>query len=84
MMNDNTIISTEYLETFAISMGESIPEEIKNSISFNISGIEMLKVASDGFYVRGEKAPIDQNEANTVYHAFRHWLTLTALYTNYT
>lgn len=38
-------------------------------------GDEMLRVAKDGFYVRGEKVPAGDREAETVYLAFKQWLT---------
>ena len=48
----------------------------ENTISFYIAGNdEMLKISPNGFYVRGERVPMDANEANTVYEAFRAWLT---------
>jgi len=34
----------------------------------------LLKLASDGFYVRGEKLLQDENEAKKVYEAFCQWL----------
>ena len=37
-------------------------------------GSEMLRVAPDGFYVRGERVPADDNEAVTVYNAFKQFL----------
>ena len=36
---------------------------------------EMIRVAPDGFYVRGVKVPADDQEAETVYNAFKQWLT---------
>ena len=48
----------------------------ENTISFYIAGNdEMLKISPDGFYVRGKRVPIDDQEAETVYHAFQGWLT---------
>ncbi len=35
---------------------------------------EMIRVAQDGFYVRGVKVPVDDEEAETVYNAFKQWL----------
>lgn len=35
---------------------------------------EMLRVAPDGFYVRGVRVPADEQEAETVYNAFKQWL----------
>ncbi len=38
-------------------------------------GTEMLRVAKDGFYVRGVKLPQDEAEARAVYEAFIEWMT---------
>ena len=46
-----------------------------NNISLNTGGDEMLRVAKDGFWVRGEKVPQDDKEAETVYNAFKQWVT---------
>jgi hypothetical protein len=45
-----------------------------NSIVLNNGTDEMLRIAPDGFYVRGEKVPADQQEAAAIYHAFKQWL----------
>lgn len=49
------------------------PEETSN-ITCVAGDVEMLKVAKDGFYVRGVKVPADENEAETVYNAFKGFL----------
>lgn len=55
----------------------TVPE---SNITFNVaSGSEMLRVAEDGFYVRGVKVPVDDKEAATVYRVFREWLTWAQL-----
>jgi hypothetical protein len=46
-----------------------------NSLSFLSGGEEMLRVSSDGFYVRGKKINQDDKEAQTVYNSFKEWLT---------
>ena len=38
-------------------------------------GDEMIKITQDGFYVRGVRVPADDKEAETVYLAFKQWLT---------
>jgi hypothetical protein len=44
-------------------------------ISMHASGgDEMIKIAKDGFYVRGKKIPQDDKEAEAVYNAFKQWL----------
>jgi len=45
-----------------------------NTISMKSGSSEMLRVAQDGFYVRGVKVPADEQEALTVYLAFKQWL----------
>lgn len=37
-------------------------------------GDEMIRVAKDGFYVRGKKVEQDDKEAEIVYNAFKQWL----------
>lgn len=50
-----------------------------NSIILNNKGVEMLRVAEDGFYVRGTKVPVDDKEAATVYTAFKEFLVWSRL-----
>ena len=45
-----------------------------NATTFHAGAEEMLRVAKDGFYVRGVKVPVDDKEAETVYQAFNQWL----------
>ena len=42
---------------------------------------EMLRIAPDGFYVRGVRVDADADEAAKVYLAFKQWLAWTALST---
>jgi len=46
-----------------------------NDIKLTGGGEEMLRVAKDGFYVRGIKVKQDKREAKAVYEAFRRWMT---------
>ena len=57
----------------------------KNQIVFNMDGQleEMLRIAQDGFYVRGVKVPVDDKEAELVYNAFKEWMTYNALTRSY-
>ena len=50
-----------------------------NNITCNVGSTEMLRVAEDGFYVRGEKIPVDDKEAATVYNAFKEFLVWSRL-----
>jgi len=50
-----------------------------NNISLTAAGDEMLRVAKDGFYVRGVKVEADAKEAKVVYEAFKQWMTYAIL-----
>lgn len=50
-----------------------------DNISLTGGGEEMLRVAKDGFYVRGVKVEADAKEAEEVYRAFKQWLTWATL-----
>ena len=50
-----------------------------NNITLNGGGEEMLRVAEDGFYVRGVRVDADAKEAEQVYKAFKQWLTWNTL-----
>jgi hypothetical protein len=52
----------------------------ENNIVCMAGGVEMLKVADDGFYVRGMKVPADDKEAETVYNAFKEFLVWSRLH----
>lgn len=49
-------------------------ESMQNSVSMHAGGSEMIRVARDGFYVRGVKVTQDDREAEIVYNAFKQWL----------
>ena len=52
------------------------PDLLPNdTITLIAGGCEMLRVANNGFYVRGEKVPADDKEAEIVYNAFKQFLT---------
>ena len=54
----------------------------QDCVTLQAGGTDMLKVAADGFYVRGKKVPIDDNEALTVYNSFQQWLAWAQLQRN--
>ena len=54
-----------------------------STIVLNSNMTEMLRVAHDGFYVRGVKIEQDEKEAEKVYNAFHQWLTWTTLNRTY-
>jgi len=53
-----------------------------DNITLTGGGEEMLRVAEDGFYVRGIKVEADAKEAEQVYKAFKQWLTWATLSKN--
>jgi hypothetical protein len=61
--------------TYTLHQSDSDPK----IIFYAGSNDEMLRVTADGFYIRGVKVPVDENEALTVYNAFRAWMTWAAL-----
>ena len=60
-------------------MAYTFHEPKPNSIVLNAGVDEMIRVAADGFYVRGVRVPADEQEAETVYQAFKQWLAWTNL-----
>jgi hypothetical protein len=50
------------------------PEPSSISLNLGPGTDEMIRVAADGFYVRGVRVPADEKEAETVYQAFKQWL----------
>jgi hypothetical protein len=54
-----------------------------NTMTCLAGGAEMLRVSPEGFWVRGEKIEQDDNEAQTVYNAFKAWMTWAQLNKDY-
>lgn len=52
---------------------------MQNSLTMVAGGTEMLRVAPEGFYVRGQRVPADAKEAETVYNAFKQFLVWAEL-----
>lgn len=57
----------------------SITAPPENNITFYGGPAEMLKITKDGFYVRGKKVPVDEEEGLAVYRAFKQFLVHHAL-----
>ena len=57
----------------------SEPSLKSDNISLTSAGQEMLRIAEDGFYVRGVKVKQTKREARAVYNAFRRWMTSAIL-----
>jgi hypothetical protein len=53
------------------------------NVTFNTGSDELLRIAKDGFYVRGVKIEQDEKEAEKVYNAFHQWLTWSTLNRNF-
>ena len=54
-------------------------EPKSNNIIMMSGNTEMIKVAEDGFYVRGVRVEADDKEAATVYNAFKEFLVWNRL-----
>lgn len=67
-------VSTGYENT---AIGYQALPVVKPNIIFNTSGTSnepILRISEDGFWVRGVKIEQDENEAATVYKAFKRWM----------
>jgi len=51
----------------------------QDSVILRAGNEDMLRITPEGFYVRGEKVPVDDNEAFTVYNSFQQWLAWAQL-----
>jgi len=56
-----------------------LAEDRKNTITCLAGSEEMLRIGPDGFWVRGVKVEQDDKEAETVYNAFKEFLTWSQL-----
>jgi len=50
-----------------------------NNVVMYAGETEMLRIAKDGFYVRGVKLEQDDKEIKEVYNCFKEWLTWSTL-----
>jgi hypothetical protein len=57
----------------------SVSAPPENNIIFHAGPSEILRVTEDGFYVRGKKVPVDEEEGLAVYRAFKQFLVHHAL-----
>ena len=57
----------------------SVTAPPENSVQLFCGGTEMLRVAKDGFYVRGKILKQDDKEIEEVYNCFKEWLAWSAL-----
>lgn len=59
-----------------------VPPYSNNSITFQTNAnaeTPMLKISPDGFWIRGVKIPVDENEGLAVFKAFKQWLVETEM-----
>jgi hypothetical protein len=54
----------------------------ENNIVLYSGSTEMLRIAEDGFYVRGVKVTQDDKESEEVYNCFKEWLNWSTLNRN--
>lgn len=59
------------------------PNYKEDNFTMHSGSSEMLRVARDGFYVRGVRIEQDEKEAEKVYNAFKQWLTWATLTRDY-
>ena len=70
-------------------MGTSLPFKLQksnpdlNTITCLAGGEEMIRVGPEGFWVRGVKVEQNEHEAQTVYNAFKEFLTWSQLTRTY-
>jgi hypothetical protein len=57
----------------------SVTAPPENSVQLFCGETEMLRVAKDGFYVRGKKLKQDDKETEEVYNCFKEWLAWSTL-----
>ena len=75
------MITNGLILTMIINPSMSVDQESRITLHANQS--EMLRIAKDGFYIRGVKIEQDEKEAEKVYNAFHQWLTWATLNRTY-
>jgi hypothetical protein len=72
---------TQYTGEIDIDIGDYLSDSRLGADDINLTagGEEMLRVAQDGFYVRGVRVEADAKEAKAVYEAFKQWMTWAIL-----
>ena len=79
MTTHSSVVIAQGIGTLIPEATLSVSEAAQNNISCWAGGTEMLRVAQDGFYVRGVKVTQDDREAETVYNAFKQFLVWAEL-----
>ena len=81
----NTQEWDDWIQTYTGALDLEIENDYFNNrlgadeINLTAGGGEMLRVAKDGFYVRGVRVEADEKEAKAVYEAFKQWMTYAIL-----
>lgn len=61
----------------------TLRSDVPNAITCLCGGEEMLKVSSDGFWVRGVRVEQDEGEAQAVYEGFKAWMAWAQITRDY-
>ena len=68
----------------ALTIKSTMNSDTQDSIiTFTGGSDEMLRIAKDGFYIRGKRVNQDDKEAELVYNTFHQWLTWATLNRDY-
>ena len=68
----------------ALTIKSTMTSDTQDSIiTFTGGSDEMLRIAKDGFYIRGIRINQDDKESEIVYSAFHRWLTWATLTRDY-
>lgn len=79
-MNTQTIISPDNVITCVPNASIGKAPEFQSSVTFHDKDKgEMLRIAPDGFYVRGIKLDVDEHEGKQVYEGLKVWLKSMSL-----
>ena len=74
--NNYGIVAQEVGELYDGSIEYELADSSpSNTIHLTDGANSMVTISSEGFWVRGVKVPQDDKEAETVYNAFKQWLT---------
>ena len=78
--HDRTLEEMKKHSNWQVDFDTKLP---MNNITCLAGGEEMLRVSPEGFWVRGEKVAQDDREAETVYNAFKAWMSWAQLNKDY-
>jgi hypothetical protein len=78
--HDRTMAEMKKHSNWQVDFDTKLP---MNNIICLAGGEEMLRVSTEGFWVRGVKVEQDDREAETVYNAFKAWMSWAQLNKDY-